>query len=277
VDKMEMELAVRTDAVTEMEGGRGEACDVGEEAQRGSTRGQTDPARQGTWATGGDEAVSAAKPTMSYIALIATAILSSPEQRLNLASIYKDVQDRFPYFRTRGQGWKNSVRHNLSLNDCFVKLGRCEDGKGSYWGIHPAHHANFLRGDFRQHRKAGRGRLQRALRVATTRTVAQAFTHTILIKPLFLDPFKDHSLNGCPDLEAPYYFPFCIPGVSRQFPHGMCPGLNWPAGPGGRRGTRKSGPDSPIRKGGSPVSGLSKSSLAVPSKRRHLHRLHCYA
>lgn len=162
-----MELAVRMDAATEMEAGRGEACEVGGDSQRGSTP----HARQGTWATGGDEAASAAKPTMSYIALIATAILSSPAQRLNLASIYMDIQGRFPYFRTSGQGWKNSVRHNLSLNDCFVKLGRCEDGKGSYWGIHPAHHANFLRGDFRQHRKAGRGRLQRALRVATTRTV----------------------------------------------------------------------------------------------------------
>ncbi|KPP73182.1 hypothetical protein Z043_107753 [Scleropages formosus] len=109
---------------------------------------------------GGDPAV---KPALSYIALIATVILSSPQQRLNLASIYRDIQERFPYFRARGQGWKNSVRHNLSLNDCFVKLGRCEDGKGSYWGVHPAHRAGFLRGDFRQHRKAGRSRLQRAL------------------------------------------------------------------------------------------------------------------
>uniref|UniRef100_A0A8C9TTJ1 Fork-head domain-containing protein n=1 Tax=Scleropages formosus TaxID=113540 RepID=A0A8C9TTJ1_SCLFO len=114
---------------------------------------------------GGDPAV---KPALSYIALIATVILSSPQQRLNLASIYRDIQERFPYFRARGQGWKNSVRHNLSLNDCFVKLGRCEDGKGSYWGVHPAHRAGFLRGDFRQHRKAGRSRLQRALQALTS-------------------------------------------------------------------------------------------------------------
>ncbi|KAL4640722.1 hypothetical protein GN956_G11163, partial [Arapaima gigas] len=120
------------------------------------------PGERAAWPQS-DGGGSAVKPALSYIALIATVILSSPEQRLNLASIYRDIQERFPYFRARGQGWKNSVRHNLSLNDCFVKLGRCEDGKGSYWGVHPAHRAGFLRGDFRQHRKAGRGRLQRAI------------------------------------------------------------------------------------------------------------------
>ncbi|KAG9346930.1 hypothetical protein JZ751_005857 [Albula glossodonta] len=106
--------------------------------------------------TGGDSA----KPALSYIAMIAKAILSSPSQKLNLTSIYADIERHFPYYRSRGQGWKNSVRHNLSLNDCFVKLGRCEDGKGSYWGIHPAHLPDFLRGDFRQHRKASRSRRQ---------------------------------------------------------------------------------------------------------------------
>lgn len=106
---------------------------------------------------GGDEG----KPSLSYIAMIAQVILASPAQKLNLAAIYADIEARFPYYRGRGQGWKNSVRHNLSLNDCFVKLGRCEDGKGSYWGIHPAHLGGFLRGDFRQHRKASRSRRKR--------------------------------------------------------------------------------------------------------------------
>ena len=58
--------------------------------------------------------------------------------------------------RNRGQGWRNSVRHNLSLNDCFIKAGRCEDGKGNYWAIHPANMQDFLRGDFRQRRRSRR-------------------------------------------------------------------------------------------------------------------------
>ncbi|XP_066580787.1 forkhead box protein D1-like [Amia ocellicauda] len=104
------------------------------------------------------------KPSLSYVELIARAILSSPLQKLNLASIYKDIEHQFPFYRSQGHGWKNSVRHNLSLNDCFVKVGRCEDGKGNYWGIHPSHLNDFLGGNFRQHRKAKRKRHPRDLR-----------------------------------------------------------------------------------------------------------------
>ena len=96
------------------------------------------------------------KPTLSYIALIAKSILESPQRRLNLGSIYGWIEKNFPYYKNRGQGWRNSVRHNLSLNDCFIKAGRCEDGKGNYWAIHPANMQDFLRGDFRQRRRSRR-------------------------------------------------------------------------------------------------------------------------
>lgn len=94
------------------------------------------------------------KPPFSYIALIAKAILSSPTNKLNLASIYRYIEDNFPYYRNKGQGWRNSVRHNLSLNSCFVKVGRCEDGKGNYWSIHPENLNDFIHGNFRQHRRS---------------------------------------------------------------------------------------------------------------------------
>lgn len=100
------------------------------------------------------------KPSLSYIALIAKVILSSPFQKLNLSSIYRAMEEQFPYLRSRGPGWRNSVRHNLSVNDCFVKVSRCEDGRGHYWGVHQAHLKDFQRGNFRQYRKA-RGRRER--------------------------------------------------------------------------------------------------------------------
>ncbi|ELU02989.1 hypothetical protein CAPTEDRAFT_40198, partial [Capitella teleta] len=91
------------------------------------------------------------KPKLSYVALISKAILDSPEQRLLLGEIYKYISTNFTYYRyIHDKAWKNSIRHNLSLNECFVKSGRAPDGKGNYWGIHPACHESFRAGDFRR-------------------------------------------------------------------------------------------------------------------------------
>ena len=95
------------------------------------------------------------KPQHSYIGLISMAILSCPEMKLVLADIYQYILDNYPYFRHRGPGWRNSIRHNLSLNDCFIKAGRAANGKGHYWAIHPACTEDFKRGDYRR-RKAQR-------------------------------------------------------------------------------------------------------------------------
>jgi hypothetical protein len=98
------------------------------------------------------------KPSYSYIGLIAMAILSTPDRQLILSDIYRWILDNYPYFRTRGTGWRNSIRHNLSLNDCFVKATRSVNGKGHYWTIHPANLADFISGDFRRRRAQRRVR-----------------------------------------------------------------------------------------------------------------------
>ncbi|KAF0288022.1 Forkhead box protein B1 [Amphibalanus amphitrite] len=95
------------------------------------------------------------KPQHSYIGLIAMAILSSAERKLVLSDIYQYILDNYSYFRNRGTGWRNSIRHNLSLNDCFIKAGRSPNGKGHFWAIHPANVDDFRKGDFRR-RKAQR-------------------------------------------------------------------------------------------------------------------------
>jgi len=95
------------------------------------------------------------KPSQSYIGLIAEAILSSPEKKLVLSDIYSYILTRYPYFRTKGSGWRNSIRHNLSLNDCFIKAGRSPNGKGHFWTICPMYYEDFLHGDYRR-RRAGK-------------------------------------------------------------------------------------------------------------------------
>ncbi|XP_042321970.1 forkhead box protein Q1 [Sceloporus undulatus] len=96
------------------------------------------------------------KPPYSYIALIAMAIRDSSGGRLTLAEINEYLMGRFPFFRGAYTGWRNSVRHNLSLNDCFVKVLRDPArpwGKDNYWMLNPSSEYTFADGVFRRRRK----------------------------------------------------------------------------------------------------------------------------
>ncbi|KAJ0011569.1 hypothetical protein NQD34_012544 [Periophthalmus magnuspinnatus] len=96
------------------------------------------------------------KPPFSYIALIAMAIRDSPSGRLTLAEINDYLMDKFPFFRGSYTGWRNSVRHNLSLNDCFLKVLRDPSrpwGKDNFWMLNPQSEYTFADGVFRRRRK----------------------------------------------------------------------------------------------------------------------------
>ncbi|XP_012730677.2 forkhead box protein O1-A [Fundulus heteroclitus] len=79
---------------------------------------------------------------MSYADLITKAIESSPESRLTLSQIYDWMVKSVPYFKDKGDsnssaGWKNSIRHNLSLHSRFVRVQNEGTGKSSWWMLNP--------------------------------------------------------------------------------------------------------------------------------------------
>ncbi|XP_066113786.1 forkhead box protein M1 isoform X2 [Saccopteryx bilineata] len=77
------------------------------------------------------------RPPYSYMAMIQFAINSTERKRMTLKDIYTWIEDHFPYFKHMAKpGWKNSIRHNLSLHDMFVRETSA-NGKVSFWTIHP--------------------------------------------------------------------------------------------------------------------------------------------
>uniref|UniRef100_A0A3B4V4G7 Si:ch211-145o7.3 n=1 Tax=Seriola dumerili TaxID=41447 RepID=A0A3B4V4G7_SERDU len=92
---------------------------------------------------------ASSKPPYSFSSLIFMAIEDSPEKRLPVKGIYEWIVNNFPYYRTASGGWRNSVRHNLSLSKSFCRIQRDKSqfqsvGKGSLWCVCPEYRPALL-------------------------------------------------------------------------------------------------------------------------------------
>ncbi|KAL2077161.1 hypothetical protein ACEWY4_026665 [Coilia grayii] len=87
------------------------------------------------------------KPPYSFSSLIFMAIEDSPEKQLPVKGIYEWIVNTFPYYRAASGGWRNSVRHNLSLSKSFCRISRDKNksgGKGSLWCVCPEYRPALL-------------------------------------------------------------------------------------------------------------------------------------
>ncbi|XP_045893720.1 forkhead box protein J1-A [Micropterus dolomieu] len=94
------------------------------------------------------------KPPYSYATLICMAMQASKKSKITLSCIYKWITDNFCYYRHADPTWQNSIRHNLSLNKCFIKVPRQKDepGKGGFWKIDPQYAERLLNGAYKKRR-----------------------------------------------------------------------------------------------------------------------------
>uniref|UniRef100_A0A8R1EJ28 Forkhead box protein pes-1 n=1 Tax=Caenorhabditis japonica TaxID=281687 RepID=A0A8R1EJ28_CAEJA len=74
------------------------------------------------------------KPPYSYSQLIRFAIEETEEKKCTLSEIYAYIAHNFQFYReNRNTSWKNSIRHNLSLNKQFSRIERTDGDRRGWW------------------------------------------------------------------------------------------------------------------------------------------------
>ncbi|XP_066552713.1 forkhead box protein N2b [Amia ocellicauda] len=126
----------------------------GDGAPRPGLSSSSSPSSSSSSLAGQEKDLLKSKPPYSFSLLIYMAIEQSANKCLPVKEIYSWILEHFPYFSSAPTGWKNSVRHNLSLNKCFRKVERSlgkANGKGSLWCVDPEYRPNLVQALKKQH------------------------------------------------------------------------------------------------------------------------------
>ncbi|KAF0992812.1 hypothetical protein HZS_4985 [Henneguya salminicola] len=146
------------------------------------------------------------KPPFSNIFLIYLCMKTKKDKLVTVSDIYNFYSANFNYFKPKDSRWKNTIRHTLSCNDCFVKVPTFENNrKGNFWTLHYNSEHMFANGCY----------LRRKSRNVNTEDRSQLyFQNQNRMNDIFLNSNYDNNMqnqlflkdkNAIYDQNIPYY------------------------------------------------------------------------
>ena len=161
-----------------------------------------------------------AKHQEPYMEMIAKAMMLSRDHVVLLSEIYEYIQKNHQEMTRSKKSWRNSVRHNLSVNECFIKAKRAPTGRGFYWTVHSACFKSFQNGNY-QRRDAVREVLRqnnhktnRSLNPALRRPSHTKCSHLIPSTP---NPISSHQQDPSYMMTYQGYYPTSSVGASPTY------------------------------------------------------------
>ena len=91
------------------------------------------------------------KPPYSYAALICMAINNAPNRLATMREILAYIEQNYAYYRSNKK-WHGTIRHDLTVNDCFMKMPPRPKQKGCLWTINDEFKDMFDNGSLRRRR-----------------------------------------------------------------------------------------------------------------------------